>query len=47
MEPILYKYGVDMVFTGHTHAYEVCSAPLSRVAQKGLKSLPSPNRQAK
>ena len=23
VEPILFKYGVDMVFTGHTHAYEV------------------------
>ena len=23
VEPILYQYGVDMVYTGHTHAYEV------------------------
>ena len=27
VEPILYKYGVDMVYTGHTHAYEVRSRP--------------------
>ncbi len=27
VEPILYKYGVDMVFTGHTHAYEVRPRP--------------------
>ena len=24
VEPILYAAGVDMVYTGHTHAYEVC-----------------------
>ncbi len=23
VEPILYAAGVDMVYTGHTHAYEV------------------------
>ncbi len=31
VEPLLYAAGVDMVYTGHTHAYEVwrpcCSLP--------------------
>ena len=42
VEPILYKYGVDMVYTGHTHAYEVCSRPPNLQHVMGRLHKPAP-----